>query len=69
MTSHCAFLNARRPLFKKNEYGKSGEIQRARGSRTRTLHHMGVNHCGRDIRVSQEVLRGADVDAAFQDNF
>jgi hypothetical protein len=28
---------------------------------------MEIDHCGRDIRVSEEVLHGADIDAAFQE--
>jgi hypothetical protein len=41
-------------------------MRRARGSRSRALHHVKMNHGLRDIGVAEQQLHGPDIDSAFE---
>jgi len=46
--------------------GSSVEIERTGCACSGTFHHVEVNHCGFNTRVSQEGLDGADVGAGLE---
>ena len=69
-------IEALRPGFDKEKWlwggvflvwGKSGHVHGAGGAGTGATHHMGVNHGGLEGGMAEQVLDGADVDAAFKE--